>query len=128
MEPFQEEDIDPQIYSYAMAIVITAIIFVSIVFELTEEIALERSEEWIKPIVQTLFGELTILGKFTFFACGTTAIHTNCFSLFSLFLDSLNYFRVHWTGHVFRDKGGQRRVRQFSLLPAPWIFCSPRGN
>jgi hypothetical protein len=62
MELFQEENVDPQIYSYAMAIVITAIISVSIVFELTEETALERSEEWIKPIVQTLFGELTILG------------------------------------------------------------------
>jgi hypothetical protein len=57
-----EEEIDTKIYSYTMAIVMTIIIFVSIVFETVEHTAMERSADWMKPIVGTLFGEMTILG------------------------------------------------------------------
>ena len=58
----EEHEIDTKIYSYTMAFVMSVIIFVSIIFEIVEHYSMEKSAEWAKPIVTTLFGELSILG------------------------------------------------------------------
>ena len=58
----EEHEIDTKIYSYTMAVVMSVIIFVSIIFEIVEHYSMEKSAEWAKPIVTTLFGELSILG------------------------------------------------------------------
>ena len=57
-----EGDVDPEIYSYAMGIVISAIIVVSIFFEMVEERSLEGAKEWQRPVIAAMFSELTILG------------------------------------------------------------------
>ena len=61
-EDGEEMAVDGSIFSYTMAIVITAIIVVSIVFEVVEERTLEGAKEWQRPVIAAMFSELTILG------------------------------------------------------------------
>ena len=61
------EKIDTEIYSYVMGLVMTVIIFVSVVFEFTEEKSMENASDWMKPIVATLFGEMTVSFFIKFF-------------------------------------------------------------
>jgi hypothetical protein len=59
---YEDDGVNPVIYSYIIFVIISAIIAISILFELVEEHALEKSEGWIQPIVSMVFRELTIMG------------------------------------------------------------------
>tara|TARA_B110000090_G_C13386984_1_gene448052 strand:+ start:58 stop:3210 length:3153 start_codon:yes stop_codon:yes gene_type:complete len=91
-----QEEVNPLIYSYFLGITITAIITISISFELLEEYTLAKSNgnQLFRPVVQTLFGELTILGF----------IGLIMFSITKVGKDSMDYLACNNENGFFRHE------------------------
>ena len=58
----EEEEIDPDMKSTTVMVILTAMVVFSVGFEVTKDHVLEDTKEDLKPVVNSLFAELTVLG------------------------------------------------------------------
>ena len=58
----EEIDITPTTIGIIVFIIITILVAITILFEIMEEKLLHNCDQSLKPVVSSLFGEMTILG------------------------------------------------------------------
>jgi Ca2+-binding EF-hand superfamily protein len=58
----EEEEIDPDMKSTTVMVILTAMVVFSVGFEVTKDKVLEDTKEDLEPVVNSLFAELTVLG------------------------------------------------------------------
>ena len=86
LDPAEHEDVDKAIRGLVILVVLTLIVLISVVFEKAKEYALDESTKSTKPIVNALFGEMTVLGFIglvLFVVVQTEALNTISDSVFN---------------------------------------------